>query len=132
MKINDALTAFRNGKQPFPKGTLEIILRALGSSAGREFFVKEDYVADTEDQYHIHPTMIVSRTEFPGSINRGPEPYEAYPHFLALPQFVSTSAKSKGSDIATTVCPVTYARQPAHVVCPTCEVLHQNSPMPDN
>lgn len=124
MSLIDALTAFRSGKQPFSKDTIEVILRAVESSAGCDFLVKEDFVADADDRFHIHPTMIVSRVEFPGSTNRGPEPYESYPHFLALPHFVYTSTKSKNSEIATTVCPITYVRQPAHVVCPTCEIMH--------
>ena len=124
MTLVEALRVFREGKQAFPQGTLNLILRALGSSAAKDFLVNEDFVADLDDNFHIHPTMIVSRSEFPGSINRGPEPYAAYPHFLALPQFAHNSVRSKSSDIATTVCPVTYARQPAHVVCPTCEILH--------
>lgn len=124
MRLSEALTAFRSGKQPFPKNSIDLIHKALGTSTSNEFHVSEDFVSDSHDQFHIHPTMIVSRSEFPGSINRGPEPYEAYPHFLALPQFAHRSVKSKSSDIATTVCPVTYARQPAHVVCPICEILH--------
>lgn len=124
MKLEEALRSFRHGKQAFPKSSLDLITQALGDVATSEFIVKGDFVADTSDQFHIHPTMIVARIEFPGSINRGPEPYPTYPHFLALPLFTYTSTTAKSSAIDTTVCPVTYARQPAHVICPTCETLH--------
>jgi len=124
MKLEEALKLFRDGKHAFPKSSLDLIIQAVGDVATAEFIVKGDFVADTSDQFHIHPTMIVARIEFPGSVNRGPEPYTTYPHFLALSPIAYTSTTVKSSAIDTTVCPITYARQPAHVICPTCETLH--------
>lgn len=124
MKLDEALLAFRAGKPPFSKIAVEIIKKALGGLASSDFVVHSEYVSDIADQFHIHPTMIVSRQEFEGSTNRGTEPYKSYPHFLGLPEFSYSAATHKNVAVLESVCPVTYIRQPAHVVCPTCEILH--------
>ena len=124
MNLESALSEFRKGLSPFSARATEMIRQALAQHTEKQFVVKADYVSDVDDVFHIHPTMIVARSAFHGSLDRGPEPYKSFPHFLQLPNFeYSQKAKSK-SGVKTSTCPTTGAIQPAHVTCPTCDILH--------
>jgi hypothetical protein len=124
MDLMTALKSFRQGKPFYSDLALKMITNSLGQTARSQFEVKDDFVADLEDKFHIHATMIVAREPFPDSTNRGSDPYPNYPHLLHLPNFPNTSGTSKKHEIKTSKCPVSGALQPAHVPCPTCEVLH--------
>jgi hypothetical protein len=124
MNLESALQEFREGLPPFSASAIAMIRDALGANVDREFLVKRDYVMDVDDVFHIHPTMIVARSPFPKSIDRGPEPYKSFPHFLQLPNFSPTQQSLSKPGIKTSTCPKTHLIQPAHVVCPTCDVLH--------
>jgi hypothetical protein len=124
MNLESALSEFRKGLSSFSARATEMIRLALAQNTEKQFEVKADYVSDVDDVFHIHPTMIVARSAFHGSLDRGPEPYKSFPHFLQLPSFeYSQKAKSK-SGVKTSTCPTTGAIQPAHVTCPTCDILH--------
>jgi hypothetical protein len=101
-----------------------MIHQALGQQANKHFVVRTDYVTDVDDEFHIHPTMIVARSPFRGSIDRGPEPYKSFPHFVQLPNFENGQKTKAKPGVKTSTCPKTGAVQPAHVACPTCDILH--------
>jgi hypothetical protein len=124
MNLESALQEFRKGLSPFSASAIDMIRDALGAHITREFLVKRDYVMDGDDDFHIHPTMIVARSPFPNSYDRGPDPYKSFPHFLQLPNFSPAQQAPAKPGIKTSTCPKTGAIQPAHVVCPTCELIH--------
>jgi|688.fasta_scaffold2120138_1 hypothetical protein len=87
MDLMSALKQFRSAKSFYSDLSVRTIQKSLGSRANGEFVVKKHFVADPEDRFHIHPTMIVAREPFPDSVNRGAYPYPNYPHHLPLSNF---------------------------------------------
>lgn len=124
MNLETALAEFRKNQQLFSALALAIIRESLAGAVKLNFELSDDFVSDTDDLFHIHSTMIVAQQPFPGSVDRGPEPYKKWPHFRQLPNFSAAAAKSAVPVIKTSKCPATGYLQPSHVICPTCDVLH--------
>jgi hypothetical protein len=95
MDLISALDQFRQGKSFYSELSVRTIQKSLGSRANGEFVVKKHFVADSEDCFHIHPTMIVAREPFPDSVNRGSYPYPDYPHHLPLSNFPNSTRGPK-------------------------------------
>jgi hypothetical protein len=96
----------------------------LGDLARSEFGVHQAYAFDADDIFHVHPTMIVARRAFPGSIDNGPKPYPHFPNRRELPEFVVKSAQDKDSKTLHAKCPESGLQYPIAVKCPYCEMSH--------
>lgn len=83
MNLDDALREFRRGR-PYNAADLATIRAAVAALGVANFGLHAHYVHDGADIVHVHATMIVSKRKFPGSVDRGPEPYPEWPHFVAL------------------------------------------------
>lgn len=86
MNLERALKAFMSKRvRQYSQSDLEMISDAVKAlNLADEFIVCNDYVTDPHHQIHIHSTMIVAARKFPGSIDRGLEPYPIHRFFKSL------------------------------------------------
>jgi hypothetical protein len=138
MNLEAALTLFEiDGAHRKFTSSDRIKIKEVASELGldnQDFAINKSYVYDIDenDRYsrdhgilHIHPTMLVARKEFKGSINRGPIPYELFPHFLALDHFMERSVGPIGRAGSNTVlCASSCLMVPAGFEC-ICGEVHR-------
>ena len=95
MDLDGALKAFMSKRvRKYSQSDLEVIseaVKALNLNDG--FIVCKDYVTDPQHQIHIHSTMIVAASRFPGSVDRGLEPYLVHRYFKSLSAWRKTSVR---------------------------------------
>ena len=138
MNLEAALTMFEidGAHRKFTSGD-RIKIKEVALELGlnnKDFAINKSYVYDIDenDRYsrdqgilHIHPTMLVARKAFKGSINRGPIPYELFPHFLALDHFMERSGGPIGRAGSNTVlCASSGLMVPAGFEC-ICGEVHR-------
>ena len=105
MNINDAIKTFEGqGHKQYPPSDVKKILAAVEELGFSDFKITKLYITDLSNVLHIHPTMIVSGRSFDGSVDRGPEPYRAWPHFVDL-DGMHDLGKSKKETIGAIQCP---------------------------
>ena len=95
MDLDRALKAFMSKRvRKYSQGDLEMISGAVKAlNLPDDFIVCKDYVTDPHHQIHIHSTMIVAAKKFPGSIDRGLEPYPIHRFFKSLSAWRKTSVR---------------------------------------
>ena len=95
MDLDGALKAFMSKRvRKYSHSDLELISDAVKAlNLSDEFIVSKDYVTDPHHQIHIHPTMIVAARRFPGSVDRGLEPYLVHRYFKSLSAWRKTSVR---------------------------------------
>ena len=95
MDLDRALKAFMSKRvRKYSQGDLEMISGAVKAlHLSDDFIVCKDYVTDPHHQIHIHSTMIVAARKFPGSIDRGLEPYLIHRFFKSLSAWRRTSVR---------------------------------------
>ena len=95
MELDRALKAFMSKRvRKYSQSDLEVISDAVKAlNLTDEFTVCKDYVTDPHHQIHIHSTMIVAARRFPGSVDRGLEPYLVHRYFKGLSAWRKTSVR---------------------------------------
>jgi hypothetical protein len=95
VELDRALKAFMSKRvRKYSQSDLELIIDAVKAlNLSDEFIVSKDYVTDPHHQIHIHPTLIVAARKFPGSIDRGLEPYSVHRFFKGLSAWRKTSVR---------------------------------------
>jgi len=83
MDLENAMKTLRLNQDPFFASDKDTIRKAVSSTNSTEFFIKfGQFITDVEDTIHIHPTMIVSANEIPGSELVGT--YPNWPYLIKL------------------------------------------------
>ena len=59
--------------------------------------IEYSFTSEIQGTIHIHPTMIVAKKSFAGSINRGSKPYKFYRHFYELGSWVDKDGSSNSN-----------------------------------
>ncbi len=95
MELDRALESFMSKrKRPYSQSDIQMIRDAVKSlKISDDFIVFKDYVTDPGHEIHIHSTMIVSSRSFPGSINRGIDPYRIHRFFVSLSAWRKRSSR---------------------------------------
>jgi hypothetical protein len=93
MNLENALKKFDPSGDRIPLESDRITIRKAATSLKcTDFHIKYfsgkhrdgTYITDANDQIHIHPTMVVARVQFTGSVHRGPEPFPNFQFFAPL------------------------------------------------
>jgi hypothetical protein len=83
MDLDNVMKALRVNQDPFLASDKDTIRKAVSSTNSTQFFIKfGQFITDVEDIIHIHPTMIVSASEIPGSEYVGT--YPNWPYLIKL------------------------------------------------
>ena len=127
MDLDAAITEFerRRGKK-YSAADRRVITETCSELGAEGFAVRPDgeIVSDREDIVHIHPTMIVARHQFKGSVKRD----TFYPHFVyfrALDNWVDRSGFLRGKGAADEVtCPKCFMTVPRGSECTRDGSIH--------
>jgi hypothetical protein len=129
MNLDEVIAQFETEhKGKFSKSDREAIVTALKSLDVKDFFISyrkdvktkegknySTYFQDELDVVHVHPTMIVARTEFKGADSTGRSKYRMYPYITQL------SGWATKADATRPICPNCFLTIPLIGVCGTCE-----------
>ena len=132
MTIDEALREFEElrKKKYSPKdiGTICKVVKDLGVD---QFFIyappskDAEQVRDVTDCVHIHPTMIVARRSFVGSIDHEDGPYPKFHFRIELEGWVDHNRGNQTKfDIQHVLCPTSFVQVPAGITCGFCEEIH--------
>jgi hypothetical protein len=132
MTIDEAIQEFealRNKK--YLAKDLETIVKVVNDLEVKDFFIYAppskvaEQIRDVTDYVHIHPTMIVARKPYVGSIDRGNDPFPHFPHYLGLEGWVDhTSRNQTKFDIQHVLCPTSFVHVPVGSECGYCGEIH--------
>jgi len=129
MNLDEVITQFETEhKGKYSKSDREAIVIALKSLGVMDFFISyrkdvktkdgnfySTYFRDEQDVVHVHPTMIVARTEFEECDPAKRSKFPAYPYTTQLSSWISKE------DSVRPVCPNCFLTIPLIGVCDMCE-----------
>ena len=128
MNIKEVIAQFENEhKGKYSKKDYELITAAMSGLGLTDFLIKyrtdaknsdgthySIYFYDESDQIHVHPTMIVARSEFDGFQRDRKSRYGAFPYMVELSNWTSEKGAPRP------VCPNCYEEIPLIGQCGRC------------
>ena len=127
MNLDEAIRTFEQLKNSkFSKDDISTIKGIADFLVVTEFKMQNpdtggDHFHDLDDQMHVHPTMIVARSQFPNSVDRGPEPFPKYPFFIELSKWSGGVRRTSiGSEVLHKLCPTDFIQIPINGQCHMC------------